>query len=119
VGKAVWWGPNGFTTTTHAHDLRPGGQWDYTMHGPDGTDYPNENVFADIVAPRRIVLEHLSATHHFLMTITFAAEGERTRVGWRQVFDTAAEKLRIEHYVTPANEQNLDRFAAEVLRGRR
>lgn len=22
---AQWWGPNGFTTTTHAFDFRPGG----------------------------------------------------------------------------------------------
>ena len=53
------------------------------------------------------------------MTITLTADGARTRVGWRQVFDTAAEKQRIEHYVTPANEQNLDRLVAEVLRGGR
>ncbi len=36
-----WWGPAGFTTTTHQMDFRPGGEWLYTMHGPDGTDYPN------------------------------------------------------------------------------
>jgi uncharacterized protein YndB with AHSA1/START domain len=38
---AQWWGPNGFTTTTHAFEFRPGGVWDFVMHGPDGTDYPN------------------------------------------------------------------------------
>ena len=38
---AQWWGPRGFTLTTHSKDLRPGGTWRYTMHGPDGTDYPN------------------------------------------------------------------------------
>lgn len=114
-----WWGPNGFTSTFHAIEFRPGGAWRFVLHGPDGMDYPNENVFTDIVAHERIVLEHLSATHHFLMTITLTADGARTRVGWRQVFDTAAEKQRIEHYVTPANEQNLDRLAAEVLRGGR
>ena len=36
---AQWWGPRGFTITTHSKDLRPGGHWDYTMHGPDGTDW--------------------------------------------------------------------------------
>ncbi len=111
-----WWGPNGFTSTFHVFEFRPGGAWRFVLHGPDGTDYPNENLFTDIVAPERIVLEHLSATHHFLMTITLAADGARTRVGWRQVFDTAAEKQRIAHFVTPANEQNLDRLTAEVLR---
>lgn len=116
---ARWWGPNGFTSTIHAFEFRRGGAWRFVMHGPDGTDYPNENVFTDILAPERIVLEQLSATHHFLMTITLAADGVRTRVGWRQVFDTATEKQRIAHYVTPANEQNLERLSAEVLRGGR
>jgi uncharacterized protein YndB with AHSA1/START domain len=114
-----WWGPNGFTSTFNVFEFHPGGAWRFVLQGPDGTDYPNENLFTDIVAPERIVLEHLSDTHHFLMTITLAADSARTRVGWRQVFDTAAEKQRIAHYVTPANEQNLDRLAAEVLRGRR
>ena len=38
---ANWWGPNGFTLTTHEADIRPGGVWRFTMHGPDGVDYPN------------------------------------------------------------------------------
>ena len=42
---AKWWGPRGFTITTHSKDLRPGGSWKYTMHGPDGTDYPNITVY--------------------------------------------------------------------------
>ena len=24
---AQWWGPRGFTITTHSKDLRPGGHW--------------------------------------------------------------------------------------------
>jgi hypothetical protein len=35
-------------------------------------------------------------------------------VGWRQVFDTAAERERIAKFVVEANEQNLNRLAAEV-----
>lgn len=37
-----WWRPRGFTTTTRKMDVRPGGEWLFVMHGPDGTDYPNE-----------------------------------------------------------------------------
>ena len=40
-----WWGPRGFTITTHSKDLRVGGHWDYMMHGPDGTDYPNKTKY--------------------------------------------------------------------------
>ena len=53
-----WWGPNGFTTTIHEMDVRPGGVWRHTMHGPDGTDYPNKSVFLEVVKPERIVYKH-------------------------------------------------------------
>jgi uncharacterized protein YndB with AHSA1/START domain len=110
---ARWWGPNGFSSTFQEFDLRPGGAWRFVMHGPDGTDYSNESVFAEVQAPERIVFDHLSG-HHFTMTLTFAEQGGGTLVGWRQVFDTAAERERIAPFVLQANEQNLDRLAAQV-----
>ena len=42
---ANWWGPNGFTNTIAKMDLRPDGEWDLIMHGPDGTDYKNKSIF--------------------------------------------------------------------------
>jgi uncharacterized protein YndB with AHSA1/START domain len=50
-----WWGPKGFTTRVTKLDLRPGGQSRYVMIGPDGTEYPSEGVFQEIVPPKRIV----------------------------------------------------------------
>ena len=44
-----WWGPNGFTTTTSAFDMRPGGVWRFVMHGPDGRDYQNTITYFEIV----------------------------------------------------------------------
>ena len=110
---ARWWGPKGFTSTFQEFDFRPGGAWRFVMHGPDGANYPNESVFVEVVAPERVVFEHLSG-HHFRMTVTFVPQGTGTLVGWRQVFDTAAERQRIAKFVLEANEQNLDRLAAEV-----
>ena len=55
---AQWWGPNGFTTTTSAFDMRPGGVWRFVMHGPDGRDYQNRITFDEIVPPERIVYHH-------------------------------------------------------------
>jgi uncharacterized protein YndB with AHSA1/START domain len=55
---AQWWGPNGFTTTTHAYDFRPGGVWRFVMHGPDGRDYQNRITFDEIVPPERILYRH-------------------------------------------------------------
>ena len=114
VHLANWWGPRGFSSTFQEFNLSPGGAWRFVMHGPDGKNYPNESVFVEVVAPERIVFEHMS-DHHFHMTITFTAQGNKTLVGWRQVFDTAAERKRIAKFVIAANEQNLDRLAAEVL----
>jgi uncharacterized protein YndB with AHSA1/START domain len=111
---ARWWGPNGFSSTFEVFEFWPGGIWRFAMHGPDGTNYPNESVFREIVEPERVVFEHLSEGHHFFMTITFAAQGNQTLVGWRQVFDTAAHRDRIAKFVSEANEQNLNRLAAEV-----
>jgi uncharacterized protein YndB with AHSA1/START domain len=111
---ARWWGPNGFTSTFESFDFRPGGRWRFVLHGPDGTDYPNENVFAQIVAPACVVVDHPSDSHHFVLTIMLDDEGGRTRVGWRQVFDTAGHRDHVAPVVAAANEQNLDRLAAVV-----
>jgi len=111
---ARWWGPAGFSNTFEIFEFRPGGLWRFVMHGPDGANYPNESVFLDIVAPERIVLEHLSKGHHFILTITFSERGAQTLLGWRQLFDTAAHRDRIAPVVQGANEENLDRLAAEL-----
>jgi uncharacterized protein YndB with AHSA1/START domain len=113
---ARWWGPDGFRSTFDVCEFRPGGAWRFVMHGPDGTDYPNENSFREIVPGERVVVEHFAATHHFLLTITLTPQGGGTLVGWRQLFDTAEHRAQIAPFVTSANEQNLDRLAAEVGR---
>jgi len=72
-----WWGPNGFTTTIHAMDVRVGGVWRFIMHGPDGTDYPNRIVYREIVKPERLVYDHDDdndpPSHSFRSTVTFVA----------------------------------------------
>lgn len=114
---ARWWGPDGFSSTFTTFEFRPNGRWTFVMHGPDGTDYPNESVFREIGPEERIVIEHLGGVHHFVLTITLASRGRGTELGWRQVFDTAAHRAEIAPVVEKANEQNLDRLAAEVGRG--
>jgi uncharacterized protein YndB with AHSA1/START domain len=54
----AWWGPRGFTLTTHSKDLRPGGTWRYTMHGPDGVDYPNVATYHVVERHQRLVYDH-------------------------------------------------------------
>lgn len=87
-----WYGPNGFTITIHEMDVRPGGIWRLTMHGPDGRDYYNNIVFSEVVWPERLVYRHVPAegtepvTHE--TTVTFAARGDKTDLTLRLVFDS-------------------------------
>jgi uncharacterized protein YndB with AHSA1/START domain len=114
---ARWWGPAGFTNTIHQFELRPGGRWLLTMHGPDGKDYPNESRFTRIEADRLFEIEHMSG-HHFLLAIELQPKAGGTEVTWRQTFDTVENYQRIAEFVASANEQNLERLAAEVERGK-
>jgi hypothetical protein len=70
-------------------------------------------VFIEVAPPERVVIRHVSGPQ-FEMTITFVAQGTKTVVGWRQVFNTAAECQRIAKFAVEANEQNLDRLARQI-----
>lgn len=118
VRVARWWGPEGFTNTIHRFDFTPGGQWLLTMHGPDGKDYPNESRFLRVLADRVFEIEHLNG-HHFVLTIELEPCAEGTQVHWRQTFDTPGHYAGIASFVANANQQNLERLAAEVQRGAR
>ena len=112
---ARWWGPAGFTNTFEVCEFRSGGQWDFVMHGPDGHDYANESEFVEVTPPTMVVIQHVNEPR-FQLTITLASSGAGTTVGWSQAFESAEVAKRVEHIVVPANEQNLDRMTAEVLR---
>lgn len=114
---AGWWGPAGFTSTIHLFEFRTGGKWLLTMHGPDGKDYPNESRFTRIVTDQVFEIEHLNG-HHFFLTLELVPLDGATQVKWRQTFDTAEHYERIADFVAAANEQNLERLAAEVQRGK-
>jgi len=89
-----WWGPRGFTMTIHQMDVRPGGVRNNTMHGPDGTDYPSQSVFIEVVKPERIVYSMSGGkkgdpAHHFEATWTFEAQGDKTKLTLRMLFPSA------------------------------
>lgn len=110
---ARWWGPAGFTNTFNVCEFKNGGLWSYVMHGPDGRNYSNESVFAEIESPKQIVIQHISEPKYRL-TIALSAVPAGTLVSWSQEFE-GAKMDRIKHILIPANEQNLDRLSAEVL----
>jgi len=85
-----WWGPNGFTSTIHKMDVNAGGEWEFILHGPDGTDYKNKCVFIEVKSPERIVYDHISGPK-FRSEITFDALGMKTLLTMRMLFDSAEE----------------------------
>ena len=115
-----WWGPEGFGTTVHEMDLRPGGTWRLTMRGPDGRDYRNRIVFVEVEKPSRLVYKHDpepgSEPVSFQTTVTFAAEGNRTRVTLHMQFPTTeVRKLVVEKYgAVEGAKQTLGRLAAHL-----
>jgi uncharacterized protein YndB with AHSA1/START domain len=111
---AKWWGPAGFTNTFERCEFKPGGRWVFTMHGPDGTNYPNENVFVDIEANSRVVIDHV-VEPKFRLTITLTASAQGTLVAWHQALASEEFAAKVAHIIIPANEQNLDRLTTEVL----
>ena len=114
---AKWWGPNGFTTTTHAMELRVGGAWRFIMHGPDGVDYPNQIDYIEIARPERLVYNHGSGEPddpgQFHVTVTFAEQGSQTKVTMQCVFASAAERDKVvkEHKAIEGGNQTLARLA--------
>jgi len=114
---ARWWGPDGFTNTIHQFDFEPGGTWLLTMHGPDGTDYPNESRFTRIVPGELFEIEHFSG-HHFVLTVALRPVDQGTQVDWHQTFDSVEHYEQIAAFVASANAQNLQRLATEVLSDR-
>ncbi|MGE3956926.1 MAG: SRPBCC family protein [Vicinamibacterales bacterium] len=111
---AHWWGPAGFRHTLHERDLRPGGAWRFTMHGPDGTDYPMVQEFLDVQPTERIVYRNIHPTHGFTMTMTLVQVGERTQLTWRMRFESDDEARAVRQAVLQGNEQNFDRLAAHL-----
>ncbi len=87
-----WWGPQGFTTSTTSAAIRPGGVWQFVMHSPDGTDYPNRITFEEIARPERITYFHgedEGKPRDFHTTVSFDDVAGRTRLTMRSVFATA------------------------------
>jgi uncharacterized protein YndB with AHSA1/START domain len=114
-----WWGPDGFTTTTRSFEFRVGGQWDFVMHGPDGTDYQEFITWTGIFPPQRIALLHgefRGDPNAFESVLTFVANGEATRIEMRTLFPT--KELRDEavekYHAIEGGQQTLNNLAAYV-----
>ena len=96
-----WWGPRGMKTRVDELDLRPGGSWRYVMVGPDGSEYPQNGVFREIVPPETIVM---SAEFPYapddpaevVLTYHFDDLGDKTKLTMRIAHPSAEERRKQE-----------------------
>jgi uncharacterized protein YndB with AHSA1/START domain len=105
-----WWGPEGFTNTIHEFDLRPGGKWILTMHGPEKGNYENSSVFK-IVEPNKLIRWTRISQPLFEMEVEFEKVNDSTsRISFRMIFNTVEERDKIIRFAATKNEENFDRL---------
>ncbi len=110
-----WWGPDGFTNTIHKMDFKEGGEWKFTMHGPDGTNYPNRSIFREVIPFKKIVFEHFNP--HFITTVLFESKEEETQIDWTLLFDTIEmhDTIIKAHKADEGQKQNIERLEKYLL----
>jgi len=110
-----WWGPEGFTNTIHEFDLRPGGKWLLTMHGPEKGNYENSSVF-NIVVPNKLVTWTRLSQPLFDMEVEFERLNDsKSILSFTLIFKTVEECEKMKKFVVPKNEENFDRLERELL----
>lgn len=114
-----WWGPNGFSNTFNIFDFKVGGRWSFIMHGPDKGHYVNECTFTVIRAPELIVWDRQSKPI-FQVEVTLSELDEnKTKVVFKQKFETEDECNKIKKFVLDKNEENMDRLEHELKKMKR
>jgi uncharacterized protein YndB with AHSA1/START domain len=127
-----WWAPQGCTTPFCKVDLRVGGLFRYCMRMPEGRDIWGRGVYREIVAPARLVYTDsfadadgnavppayygMSASHpaESLVTVTFEAQGGKTRLTLRHAIPMAVEERK---GVEQGWGEMLERLAADLAEG--
>ena len=117
-----WWGPNGFTNTFHEIDIRPGGRWYFTMHGPNNMNFPNLIVFTEVVKHERLAYEHGSGEENdpdkFSVVVTFEDQGKNTKLTMRSIFPSAAIRDMVirEYGAIEGGNQTIDKLEKELAK---
>jgi uncharacterized protein YndB with AHSA1/START domain len=123
----AWWGPRGFTITSHKKDVRVGGTWEYTMHGPDGAHYENKTVFLEVEEHARLVYDHGGNDERppmFRVNVLFTAlgNGDKTQMDMRMILPTPEAAAQTRTFVKAAGGNatwdRLGEYLAETLQGK-
>lgn len=82
------------STTTLRKDVKTGGDWLFTMHGPDGKDYPNYVKFGEVVPGARLEYEHGAVADQppmFRVVVSFSELNNKTKMNFRMIFSSSEE----------------------------
>lgn len=86
-----WMGPRGYTTVELSGEIRPGGAWRLCMQKDDtGEKLWQGGVYREVVEPERMVFTFAwdgddgRPENEMLITLTFAAQGQKTVMTLRQ-----------------------------------
>ena len=112
---AQWWGPRGFSITTHHKEVKVGGTWVYTMHGPDGVDYPNSITCLEVKKHARLVYDHGASADSpplFRVTVVFSEQQGSTKMQMTMALPSAAAAVQTKQFIKGAGgDTTWDRLA--------
>jgi uncharacterized protein YndB with AHSA1/START domain len=95
-------------------DVKPGGVWEFMMHGPDGVDYPNKATYLEVKKPERLVYDHGEEGEltYFRVTVTFEDLGSTTRLSMQMLFKTAEQRNQVvkKYRAVEGLKQNMDKL---------
>ena len=94
-----WWGPKDFTLPFCEIDFREGGKYRFCMRSPENEDHWVWGEYRRIVEPEELVMTWLRGseegeiTSSTTVTLTFEAEGQRTKFGlYQALFETVENR---------------------------
>jgi uncharacterized protein YndB with AHSA1/START domain len=106
VQAAHWWGPRGFTITTHSKELKVGGMWHYTMHGPDGVNYVNKTRYLEVEHHKKLVYDHGGNDEKkplFRVTVLFSESKGKTVMDMTMACPTAEDAVQTRGFIKKAS----------------
>jgi uncharacterized protein YndB with AHSA1/START domain len=90
-----WFAPRPLTMPRCEVDFRPGGAFRFVMRAPDGTEYPFEGVFREIVVPERIVFTGvIHEGNAAVTTVTFTERDGKTTLTAHQTYTFESSATR-------------------------
>jgi uncharacterized protein YndB with AHSA1/START domain len=114
-----WYGPDGFSVTNESMQVKPGGEWKFTMHGW-GKDFPNLIKYKQVVKPSLLTYHHggeKDDKYSFDVTVTFEEMGDDTLLTMKSTFHSAEvlDELNKAVNAFEGGKQTLNRLAAYLV----